>query len=144
MFTQKCNKLVAKISVIYWPLTKLSFKRCTCVNKRKTSRSRWALENNITRCPGNSSQLETGCQRENQLADWGLCGPQWPTVEQPSQDEKEVLLWLRKNLGQYSSPSLSPLISHTQQTSPFWKKSVRDFYFYKEVYSFVIEVVITG
>ena len=39
------------------------------------------------------SQLEIGCQHsENQLRTEGL-GPQLPTVEQPSQDAKEVLLW---------------------------------------------------
>ena len=38
--------------VIYRPSTKPSIKRCTCVNKWKNSRSRWVLENNITRCPG--------------------------------------------------------------------------------------------
>ena len=71
------------IIVIYWPSTEPSIKRCTCVKKRKNSRSRWTLQNNITRWPGGSSQSETGCQSENQLADWGLCSPQWPTVEQP-------------------------------------------------------------
>ena len=49
--------------VIYWPSTQPSIKRGTCVNKRKNSGSRWALENNITRCPGGSSQLETGCKK---------------------------------------------------------------------------------
>ena len=39
------------------------------------------------------SQLEIGCQRsENQLQTEGL-GPQLPTIEQPSQNAKEVLLW---------------------------------------------------
>ena len=33
--------------VIYWPSTEPSIKRCTCVNKRKNSGSRWTLENNI-------------------------------------------------------------------------------------------------
>ena len=48
------------------------------------------------------------------VADWGLCGLLWPTVEQPSQDEKEVLQWTGKNLGQYSSLSLSLAhLSHT-------------------------------
>ena len=69
--------------VIYWPSTELSIKRCTCVNKPKKSRSRWALRKNIDRVPAAVGQLETGCQSENQLADWGLCGPQWPPVEQP-------------------------------------------------------------
>ena len=108
-------------SVIYWPSTELSIKKCTCVNKRKNSGSRWTLENNLTRCRGGSSQLETGCQSENQLADWGLWALSDPRLSNSSQDTKEVLLWSRKNLGQYSSPSLSPLISHTQQTSPFRK-----------------------
>ena len=31
--------------VIYWPSTEPSNKRCTCVNKRKNSGSRWILEN---------------------------------------------------------------------------------------------------
>ena len=118
--------------VIYWPSTKPSIKRCTCVNKQKNSRSRWALVNNITRCPSSSSQLETGCWSENQLADWGLCGPQGPWLSNPSQDAKEVLLWPRKNLGQYSSPSLSPLISHTQQTSPFKNKVWKIYIFIKK------------
>ena len=93
--------------VIYWPSTEPSIKRCTSVNKRKNSRSRWTVNNNIIRYPDGSNQFETGCQRENQLTDWGICGPQLLTVEQPSPDEREILL------GQYSSPSLSPLISHT-------------------------------
>ena len=68
--------------VIYWPSTKPSIKRCTCVNKRKNSGSRRALENNITRCPGGLSQLETGCWNENQLQTEGfgsLVTPSWAT-----------------------------------------------------------------
>ena len=45
--------------VIYWPSTEPSIERCTCVNKRKNSGGRWALENNITRCLSGSSRLET-------------------------------------------------------------------------------------
>ena len=77
------NPVCSTIYVIYWPSNEPSIKRSTCVDKRKNSRSRWTLENNITRCLNGSSQLETGCRSENQLADWGLCGPQWPTDEQP-------------------------------------------------------------
>ena len=58
-------------------------------------------------------------------------GPQWPTVEQPSQDEKEVLL------GQYSSLSPSPAhLSHTDNFNPFENK-MWEIYFYKEACSFV-------
>ena len=58
--------------VIYWPSTEPSVKRCTCVNKRKNSGSRWTIENNITRYPGGSSHLETGCRSENQLQTEGF------------------------------------------------------------------------
>ena len=58
-------------------------KRCIYVNKRKNSRSRWALGNNITRCPGSSRELETGCQSENQLADRGLWALSDAPVDQP-------------------------------------------------------------
>ena len=58
-------------------------------------------------------------------------GPQWPTVDQPSQVEKEVLL------DQYSSLSLSPAhVSHTTIINPFENK-VWEIFFYKEVCSFV-------
>ena len=85
-------------SVIYWASTETSIKRCTCVNKRKNSRSMLMWDNNITRCPGRLESVGDRMPVWEQLADWGLCGPQWPMVEQPSQDEKEVLLWSKKNL----------------------------------------------
>ena len=113
--------LSAWCSVIYWLSTEPSIKRCTCVNKRKNSESRWTLENNITRCPGGSSQLETECQSENQWQTEGfgpLVTPGWATL---AKMRKKCCSGQEKNLGQYSSPSLSPLISHTQQTSPFRK-----------------------
>ena len=84
-------------AVIYW---------CTCVNKRKNSGSKWSRDNNITRCPGRFesvgvswSQFGTRCERENQLAVWVLCRLSDPRLSNPSQDEKEVLLWSKKNLG---------------------------------------------
>ena len=106
---------------IYWPLTEPSIKICTCVNKRKNSGSRWVLGNNITWCPGGSSQLETGCQSENQLAEgFGpLVTPGWATQ---AKMRKKRCYGREKNLGQYSSSSLSPLISHTQQNHLFENK----------------------
>ena len=68
--------------VIYWSSTGPSIKRCTCVNKRKNSGSRWMLENNKYRCPGGWSQLETGCWSENHLQTEGigpLVTPGWAT-----------------------------------------------------------------
>ena len=71
------------IPFIYWPSTEPSIKRCTCVNKWKKSRSRWALGKNIGRCSqGRRGSRRQECQSENQLADWGLW-PQRPPVEQP-------------------------------------------------------------
>ena len=48
--------------VTYWPWTEPSIKRCTCVNKRKNSGSRWELNNNITRRTDSLNQLETRCR----------------------------------------------------------------------------------
>ena len=92
-------------NVIYWPSTKPSIKRCTCVNKQRNSGSRWASDNYITRCHrrlgsvpvavevGVGVSWGTRCQRENQLADWGLVALRDPWLSNPSQDEEEVLLW---------------------------------------------------
>ena len=69
-------------NVIYWPSTETSIKRCTGVNKWKNRGIRWMLENNITRCPGGSSHLETGYRSENQLLTEGfgpLVTPDWAT-----------------------------------------------------------------
>ena len=83
------------------------------------------------------SQLEIGCQRsENLLQTEGL-GPQWPTVDQPSQNAKEVLLWLEElgvNMLQSVPVSISPL-THKKH-HPFENK-VGHVYFYKEVCTFV-------
>ena len=54
------------LHVIYWLSTKRSIKRCTCVNKRKNSGSRWALNNNITRCTDGLCQLGTRCWSDSQ------------------------------------------------------------------------------
>ena len=74
--------------------------------------SRWASNNYITRCHKRLEsvsqfesvrvqfqlQLEIGCPwSENQLQTEGL-GPQQSMVEQPSQDEEEVLLWSQEEL----------------------------------------------
>ena len=68
--------------VIYWLWTEPSIKRCTCVNKRKNSGSSWTIDNNITRCPDGSSQLESRCRSETSCRQRAL-GPYWPPVEQP-------------------------------------------------------------
>ena len=121
--TQDCASAAPTIlthpRVIYWPSTKPSIKRSTCVNKRKNSGSRWTIDNNITRCPDSSSQLETRCQHENQLADWGLCGPQWPTVEQPQPRWGRSAAMVRRTWVNIAVCPCLQLISHTKQTLPF-------------------------
>ena len=97
--------------VIYWPSTEPSFERCTGVNKWKNCRSVWALENNITRCPDGLSPSETGCQRENQLALRPSVTHSWATQ---AKMRKKCCYGQEGSLGQYSSPSLSPIhFSHT-------------------------------
>ena len=123
-------------SVTYWPSTESSIKRCTYVNKRKNSVSRWTLNKNITR----TQTAWVSWTQDAELRAIGrlrALGSQWPTVEQPSQDEKEVLLW-SEELGSICS-SLSPYPahhSHTANINPFENK-VWEIYFYKEACSFV-------
>ena len=91
--------------VTYWPSTEPSVKRCTCVNKRKNSGSRWMLDNTITRCPDGSSQ-ETGCQHEEPAcrmrALWPSVTHGWPTQ---AKMRKKCCYGQEENLGQYCCPS---------------------------------------
>ena len=124
------------IYVIYWPSTEPSIKRCIGVNKRKNSGSRWTLDNNITWCPDGLSQSETGCQRENQLADWGLWALSDPRLSNPAKMRKKCCYGQEGKLGQYSSPSPTYL-SHHRNINPFENKVWEMYFFYKEVCSFV-------
>ena len=65
-------------------------------------------------------------------ADRGLWALNDPRLSNLSNDSKEELLWARKYLGQYSSPSLSPLITHTQQHHPFENKVWEIYIFIKK------------
>ena len=129
--------------VIYWPSTKLSIKRCTSVNKWKNSGSRWALENNITRCLDGSSQLETGCRSENQLQTEGfgpLVTPSWAT--QAKMRKKCCYGQGRTWVNIAVCPCLHSFLTHNKHH--LFKNKVWEIYiFYKEVYSFIIEIVIT-
>ena len=119
--------------VIYWPSIEASIKRSTWVNKWKNSRSRWTLENIITRCPDGSSQLETGCRTENQLQTEGfrpLVIPAWATH---AKIRKTCCYGWEKNLGQYSSLSLvSTHFSHTTNITPFRNKVWEIYIFIKK------------
>ena len=62
---------VVHLYVTYWPSTKPSIKRCTCINKRKNSGSRWTSNKNITWTQTawvswSWSQLGTRCRSESQ------------------------------------------------------------------------------
>ena len=73
-------------------------------------------------------QLERGYQSENQLADRGL----WALSDQRMSNlakKKKHYYSPEMNLGQYSSPSLSPLISHTQQNITLSKIKCERFIF---------------
>ena len=116
--------------VTYWPLTELSIKRYTCVNKWKNSGNRWVLNKNITR-------TQTAWVSWRQDVKLRASGRQRATVEQPSQDEKEVLLWSEELGSICGSLSPSPThLSHTTNINPFENK-VWKIYFYKEVCSFI-------
>ena len=123
-------------SVIYWTSTESSIKRCTCVNKRKNSGSRWTLNDNITRAQTvsvswgqDASMRASGRQR--------ALGPQWPTVKQPQSRWERSAAMVRRTLGQYSS--LSPFPAHLLHTTKITLSRIKceRWYLYREVCSFV-------
>ena len=132
-------QLIKVNAVIYWPLTEPSIKRRTCVNKWKNSGSRWVLNNNITRCPDGSSQLETRCQSENQRRLRALQSSMthgWTT--QPKW-ERSVAMVRRTWVNIAVCPCLQ-LISHTQQTSPLLRIKCERYIFIKKCVCLFIEV----
>ena len=127
------------IIVIYWPSTEPSIKRCTSVNKRKNSGSRWALNNNITRHTDGLSQLEIGCQHENQLADWGLwaLSDPWLSNSKPRWGRSAAMV-VRRTLGQNNSLSPSPThLLHTTNITLLRIKCERYIFIKKCVRSFI-------
>ena len=129
--------------VIYWPSTEPSIKRCTCVNKRRNSGSRYTWYNYITMCHrrlGSVSILVgvgvswgTRCQRKNQ----------WPTVEQPQPRWGRSAAMVRRTLGQYVAvcPRLH-LTSHTQPASTLSRIKCERYIFIKKCIRSFIEVFI--
>ena len=114
--------------VTYWPLTQPSIKRCTCVNKRKNSGSRWAANKNITRTQTawvswSWSQWGTRCQRESQRQTEGF-GPSVTDGWAIPAKMRKKCYYGQKNLGLIcSSLSRSPThFSHTTNINPFGNK----------------------
>ena len=118
-----------KAIVIYWPSTESSIKRCTCVKKQKKTGKQVGIIKEYTQVPeaiklvgDRNAWVRTSLQIEG-------CSPQWP---------KQATMWKKccygqeKNLGQYSSLSLSLLISHTLQKH--WEQSVRDLFLLRSVF----------
>ena len=115
--------------VTYWPSTEPSIKRCTCVNKWKNSGSRWTRDNYITRFPRRFEPVGDKMPAWEPAADRGLWALRDPRLSNPSQDEKEVLLWLEEVWSICSSLSPSPThLSHTTNINPF-EDNVWEIYF---------------
>ena len=112
--------------------TEPSIKRCTCVNKRKNSGSRWEWDNYITRCPRWFGELESvgdKMPKWEPAADRGLWALSDPRLGNPSQDEKGALLWSEEPGSICSSLSSSPTyLFHTTNINPFENK-VWEIYF---------------
>ena len=138
LFPRQCNKL----SVTYWPSTEPLIKRCTCVNKRKFSGSRWTRDNYIIRCQRQLESVGDKMPKWEPVGHWGLCALSDPRLNNPRQDEKESLLWSEELGSICSSLSPSPAhVSHTTNINPSRVKCERYIFIKKCVRSF-IEVVI--
>ena len=134
--------LSSGLCLIYWPSTVSPIKRCTCVNKRKNSGSRWPLENNITRCRGSSSQLETGCRSESQLQTEGfgsLVTPGWATL---AKMRKKCCYGRRRTCVNIAiRPCLHSFHTHNKH-HPFENRMWEIFIYIKKCIRSFIEVVI--
>ena len=106
--------------VTYWPSTKPSIKRCTCVNKRKQVDIKQKYnqdgdglsQSELESVEGQDTSVRIGCRLRD-------CCSQWPTVKQPQPRWGIVRRAIvRRTLGQYVvvCPRLQ-LTSHTQPTS---------------------------
>ena len=118
--------------VIYWPSTKPSIKRFTCVNKRKNSGSSWTLNTYITR----AQTVWVSWRQDAELRASGrqrALAPQWPTVEQPKMRKKYCLVNIAV------CPRLQ-LISHTQPTSTLSRINCEKYIFIKKCARSFIEV----
>ena len=132
-------------SVTYWPSTEQSIKRCTCVNKRKQVGMR-QLYNQVPQTAWVSSS-SSWSQLGDKMPAWEsacrlrACGPQWPMVEQPSQECERSAAMVRRTLGQYVSvcPHLQ-LTSHTQPTSPLSRIKCERYIFIKKYVRSFIEI----
>ena len=140
---QFCNVLLLEFvqNVIYWPSTEPSIKRCTCVNKRKNSGSRWTLDNNITRCPDSLRQLETRCRSESQRQTEGfepLVTPGWVTK---AKMRKKCCYGQEKRFGliYQSVPVSNSSLTHNKHH--LFENKVWEIYFYKKCIRSFIEVV---
>ena len=119
--------------------TKPSIKRCTCVNKRRNSGSRWTWDNYITRCHrwlgsvpvGVGVSLGTDASVRISLQTEGLrlsVTLSWATLAKM----RKKCCYGQKNFGSIcSSMSPSPThFSHTTNINPS-KNKVWEIYFYK-------------
>ena len=129
-----------KSNVTYWPLTKSSIKRFTCVKKWKNSGSRWALNNNIARRTDGLSQLElepVGDKMPNwePAADRGLWALSDPQLSNPTRWERSAAMVRRTGVNIEVYPCLHSPLTYKKH-HPFENK-VWEIHFYKEVFSFV-------
>ena len=133
-----------QISVIYWPSTEPSIKRCTCVNKPKKRGSRWGFRKNIERVLAAVVQSvktgmpawEPGCR--------GL-GLQLPRVEQtPPRCERSAAMVERRTwVNIADGPCLHSSLTHNR-THPFENKMWVIYIFEKKCIRSLLKSFITG
>ena len=101
-------------TVIYWPSTEPSIKRCTCVNTQKNSGSRWTLENN-NQVPGlvcvswrQDAKVRTSSRQR-------ALGPEWPPVDEDEAKMKKCCYgWGRTWFNIVVRPCLHSFLTHNK------------------------------
>ena len=97
-FDDDCTRMLLALFVSYWPSTEPSIKRCTCVNNRKNSGSRWAWYNNITRCSGRFESVGGKMPTWQPAADRGLWALSDAGLSNPAKMRKKCC-YCQKNIG---------------------------------------------
>ena len=131
--TNVCSSTYSHVFLnIYYILTldRAVNQRCARVNKQKKKRKQVGVMKEYRQVPAAVESVGTRKARVRVSLLTEECGPQQPPVDQPQLrcrrsakcvlEDNIVCYGQEKKLGQYSSLSLSPLISHTPQThEPF-------------------------
>ena len=138
--TKNADLTFISLSVIYWPSTEASIKRCTCVSKN--SGSKWALENNIIRCPAVEVNWRQDASVRTSLQTEGFAALSDPRLGNPTKMRKKCCYGRGRTWVNIAvRPCLHLFLTHNKH-HPFENKVWEIYIFIKKCIRSFVEVVI--